>query len=262
MGWLPGATVRDIGAANGRYTNGPMHSYLGAVLHVNAADSGDLYDWIVTGAGGNPMSCHFQVLKDGTIYQYIPTEFSSWCQADGNNDYLSIETSGLPTEPLTAEQVAAVAKIMAYVHETHGIPLVVTDTVGNRGLIAHGDGGEAWGGHAACPGDLRKAQRQEILTLAGGTATTGGFLMALTDKQQLDLYNKFMSDPNNGLSVANQQHDHNVLAVLLAAVTDLAKRVATIQLELSKIPTTQSAATVSAKEIVSELGATLTAGSK
>lgn len=172
MAWLPGAVRRDVGAP-GNYSNGRMRSYLGVVLHVNDADSGDLYGWIT--GGSSDMSCHFQVLKDGTIYQYIDTQFSSWCQANGNDDYLSIETSGFPNEPLTAQQVTACASILAFVHAEHGIPLVVTDSVGQRGFIAHGDGGAAWGGHTACPGDLRKAQRTQILNLAGsGESTSSG----------------------------------------------------------------------------------------
>jgi hypothetical protein len=104
----------------------------------------------------------------------------------GNDDYLSIETSGFPNQPLTAQQVAACAQILAYVNAQHGIPLTVTDTVGQRGLIAHGDGGAAWGGHTGCPGDLRKAQRPAILSQAA-SLSTGGFLMALTDAQQATL---------------------------------------------------------------------------
>lgn len=192
MGWMPGATRRDVGAPGqppnyGVFSNGPMHSYTGVVLHVNDSQgdqitsiNGDsLYDWII---GNHGMSCHFQVSQTGGIEQYIDTAFSSWCQEDGNDDYLSIETEGLPTEPLTAAQVTACAQIMAYANTQHGIPLLLADRPGWRGLGWHGMGGAAWGGHTSCPGDLRKAQRAQILAAAavltggGSTAQKGPFM--------------------------------------------------------------------------------------
>lgn len=166
MGWLPQAVKRDVGAPS-NFSNGPMRSYTGIVLHVNDANSGDLFGWIT---GNGSMSCHFQVLKDGTIYQYIDTAYSSWCQADGNNDYLSIETQGFPAEPLTDQQVASCAAIVGFVNAEHGIPLQIADSLGDRGLGWHGMGGAGWGGHFGCPGDLRKTQRAQILTLASGQA--------------------------------------------------------------------------------------------
>lgn len=183
MGWLPSATRRDVGAP-GNYSNGPMRSYTGVVLHVNDADSGDLFGWIT--GGSSDMSCHFQVLKDGTVYQYIDTAYSSWCQMNGNDDYLSIETSGFPAEPLTAAQVASCARIMAFVNAEHGIPLIATDLVGSKGLIAHGDGGAAWGGHTGCPGDLRKAQRFQILAQAHGATTNTATAKPLPTVQEDD----------------------------------------------------------------------------
>lgn len=176
MGWMPGAVRRDVGAPGhapdyGVFSNGPMRSYTGVVLHVNDSQgdqvtsvNGDsLYDWII---GNHGMSCHFQVSQTGGIEQYIDTAYSSWCQEDGNDDYLSIETEGFPTEPLTAAQVRACALIMAYASTQHGIPLLLADSPGWRGLGWHGMGGAAWGGHTSCPGDLRKAQRSQILGAA------------------------------------------------------------------------------------------------
>lgn len=141
-----------------------MNSYRGVVLHVNAANSGDLYWWITR--PNSDMSCHFQVLKDGTIYQYIDTDLSSWCQGYGNNDWISIETSGFPNEPLTPQQVASCAIIMAFCHQKHGVPLQETNSTSGTGFGWHGMGGDAWGNHPACPGDLRKAQRKDILNRA------------------------------------------------------------------------------------------------
>jgi N-acetylmuramoyl-L-alanine amidase len=171
MGWLPQAIKRDVGAP-GKYSNGLMRSHLGIVLHVNdsqgnqvTSTNGDsLYIWIT---GNHGMSCHFQISQMGVIEQYIDTRYSSWCQADGNDDYLSIETEGHPDTALTELQVQAAAKILAYVHAEHGIPLHLAEHPGEQGFGWHGMGAPAWG-HASCPGDPRKAQRARILTLAAG----------------------------------------------------------------------------------------------
>lgn len=174
MGWMPGATKRDVGARPGYLSNGRMRSYRGVVLHVNVSQgpahdspSGDsLYNWI-TRPGSN-MSCHFQVSQTGGIEQYVDTLYSAWCQQNGNDDWLSIETEGYPQDPLTEAQVQACARIMAYCHAEHGIPLQLTDSPSGTGFGWHGMGGTAWGNHPGCPGEARKAQRTQILAIAAG----------------------------------------------------------------------------------------------
>jgi hypothetical protein len=190
MGWLPQATKRDVGAP-AKYSNGLMHSHLGIVLHVNdsqgnqvTSTNGDsLYNWIT---GGHGMSCHFQVSQMGVIEQYIDTRYSSWCQAGGNDDYLSIETEGHPDTALTDLQVQACAAILAFCHAEHGIPLQLADRPGDRGFGWHGMGAPGWG-HASCPGELRKAQRTQILQLAaqGGLIGDG---MSAAEVQQIQTY--------------------------------------------------------------------------
>lgn len=98
--------------------------------------------------------------------QYVDTNMCSWAQMAGNSAYISVETEGEPTEPLTPAQVATFAKLYAWLHATHGVPFVVTDVPGQTGFITHGDGGQSWGGHFGCPGPLRAAQRAAILDAA------------------------------------------------------------------------------------------------
>lgn len=57
---------------------------------------------------------------------------------------------------------------MAWLHSEHGIELQIANSPSDRGFGWHGMGGAAWGGHTDCPGDKRKAQRQEILSIAQG----------------------------------------------------------------------------------------------
>lgn len=145
-----------------------MRSHLGVVLHVNQSN-GNLYEWV---AGDHNMSCHFEVYKNGSIEQYLDTDVSSWCQMAGNADYLSIETEGYDNEPLTPAQVTAIAGLVKWMHDTHGIALQLAEHPGEAGFGWHGMGGEAWGGHPACPGTLRRNQRELILQLAAGAPAT------------------------------------------------------------------------------------------
>jgi hypothetical protein len=189
MPWCPKARKRPVSGK----TNGPMYDQspapgiqvLGAVLHVNVSD-GNLYNWV---AGDHDMSCHFEVYKDGSAEQYLDTNASSWCQVDGNNTYLSIETEGFPNEPLTPAQLETTAQIVAWCARMHGFPLRVADSVGERGLGWHGMGGAAWGGHTGCPGDKRKAQRAEIIARAKEINNPPKGL-SMEDKARLDKLEK------------------------------------------------------------------------
>lgn len=172
MAVYPGAKYRPLN----QFSDAGVRPRVGVVLHVNDSQgngvtsvNGDsLYNWI---AGDNNMSCHFQVSQTGGVEQYVDTDNASWCQMAGNGTYISIETEGIPgTNPagLTDAQVHACAGIMRWLHDTHGIPLQLAEAPGQRGLGWHGMGGAAWGGHTSCPGDVRKAQRAQILALAKG----------------------------------------------------------------------------------------------
>ena len=150
-----------------QFSNGKTYPNVGVAFHVN--DSGSvnsaptsLYNWI---AGNNGMSCHFQLMSDGTFEQYLDTDLGSWCQVNGNDTHISVETQGLASEPMNAKMVQAFGELMAWINKTHGIPLVAVDNVNIRGLVGHGAGGAAWGGHYACPG-VRLTQRETILAIA------------------------------------------------------------------------------------------------
>lgn len=174
MGIYPGAIWEPVSVWPGHGSNGPMSAYTGIVLHCNDAESGDLHDYITASlTGDNPVSCHFQVLADGTVYQYIDTSVSSWCQGNGNDTYLSIESQGLATEPATERQVAAVGGILAWTQATHGIPLRLANAPGDPGLGWHGMGAAVGWGHAVCPG-VRRDQRADMLIAASGLAPSGG----------------------------------------------------------------------------------------
>jgi hypothetical protein len=154
------------------FNSGARTAQLGLILHVQAGN-GELSGWF-----SNPSaqaSSTFWVGKDGTVYQYMEAGTDkSWAQAAGNGQYDSVETEGQPIEALTDAQVAALARLVRWEHDTYGMPYTVINTPGQAGFGWHGMGGAAWGGHTGCPGDLRRAQMPQILALAqqGDTTTT------------------------------------------------------------------------------------------
>lgn len=142
----------------------------GLVLHVNDGPNVDLWGWV-----NNPssdMSCHFQITQDGTIFQYLDTDWQSWCQRDGNNAWLSMEMPTHPDTPMTAAQLLSGSRVLAWCAKLYGFPVALTnDPVNGRGLGWHGMGAAAgvdWG-HPNCPGDIRRGQMTELV---GNPTTT------------------------------------------------------------------------------------------
>ena len=161
MARFPGAAWKPLPR---NFSPGARTAQLGLILHVQAGN-GELSGWF-----SNPSaqaSSTFWVSKTGQIYQYMEAGADkSWAQAAGNGLYDSVETEGVPSEPLTDAQVAALAALVRWEHETYGMPYTVINTPGARGFGWHGMGGAAWGGHTGCPGDLRRAQMQHIIDVA------------------------------------------------------------------------------------------------
>src|SRR4051794_912873 len=58
---------------------------------------------------GSRRFSHLWVAKSGAIEQYAPLDQKSWAQAAGNPWWWSVETEGVPSEPLTDQQLAALA---------------------------------------------------------------------------------------------------------------------------------------------------------
>lgn len=159
--WLDGAHVHDLHPAIG---NGPFTRFLGVILHVNVDEAGTPDSFWGSGNAGS-VCPNFQVYKDGSIHQMLPLNWQPWCQVDGNFNYAAVETAGMPGEPLTDAQVAAVGRICRAYHDLFSMPLKVANAPGDAGLGTHAMGGAAWGGHS-CPGDIRTAQRAAILAAA------------------------------------------------------------------------------------------------
>lgn len=148
-----------------------MTAHLGLVLHVQVG-SHSCYPEFVNIA--NQASSTLWVAKTGDLEQYVDGDDVAWAEAAGNRTYDSVETEGLPTEPLTPAQITTLADVYRQGHDYYGWPYKLAESPGDMGFGWHGMGGAAWGGHVFCPGELRKAQRGEILARAQGTSTTIG----------------------------------------------------------------------------------------
>jgi hypothetical protein len=133
-------------------------------------------------------AAHFSTRWDGYVYQSRDTRYRSAANYQGNHRVISIEnedhgaafgnwntSDGRQVPGFTAAQVEAIAKICAWAHKTHGIPLVLCpdSKPGSRGIAYHRQGcdgnfaGYQYGGRVAggelwstatgkvCPGDRR-----------------------------------------------------------------------------------------------------------
>jgi hypothetical protein len=148
---------------------GPMTSHLGLVLHVQEGNN-SLAGWFNNPDAG--ASSTFWVSKTGVLEQYVDADLDAWAQGSGNDTYNSVETEGYVAEPLTAAQEAMLASLYQWGAETYGWPNQLAEAPGQAGFGWHGMGGSGWGGHTACPGDLRRNRRAAILDQAFGGAPT------------------------------------------------------------------------------------------
>ena len=143
-------------------TPGGMTAYKFLVLHIMQGTLGGTDSWFHNTA--SRVSSHFGVGKDGTVYQWVDTADRAWAQAAGNPVGISIEHEGNVPDPLTPQQIAADSAILTWVHQTHGIPLQVTDDpVAGSGVCGHSTGALREWGHPFCPGQAIMDQRQQIV---------------------------------------------------------------------------------------------------
>jgi hypothetical protein len=167
-GWLQGpVSITHVMTPN-RYNSGFADRGRGVVMHTeDGFEAGTVATFM------NPKSqasAFFSIGRNGHVTQYLPVGqgYVAWTQGAGNDAWRGVEDEDRthPSIPLTLEQVAAFAQILEACSEFDGFPLQVTDDVNGHGLIWHGAGGQPWGGHPDCPGEVRKAQRPLIVSLA------------------------------------------------------------------------------------------------
>lgn len=136
------------------------------ILHVDAGNAADLYEFFRDRSGG--IESHGHIRKDGHLYQYRDTDW----QADANhlaNDFaISFETQGFGEGEWTAEQLATIKRVMLWGRVAHGIPLRVVDSwndpIGGWGYHTLFGAPSPWTPVAkSCPGPDRKKQFHDVL---------------------------------------------------------------------------------------------------
>jgi hypothetical protein len=204
MAIYSGATYRPISWAK-RSRNGTKPTAV--VCHVTASNATSQYGYF---SGGTACS-HFHVAKDGRVEQYIDTQYRSAADLDGNYRTISIETQGLDDGTgWTTAQLGAIAGIVAWAHDVHGIPLRLMDSskTSEHGLGWHRlgidgnfpalpsilagrrqrGGGEYWtkATGKACPCDPRIKQMPDVLDRATANNTTEGDWFDMATKKDLE----------------------------------------------------------------------------
>lgn len=125
---------------------------------------------------------------DGHVHQYGPIGhgWKAWTQVGGNTKYRGAEHEdhGNPKNKFTPQQIESSASVLEAISAHDGFPLQVSDNPnGGKGVLVHRDGGAAWGGHN-CPGDVREAQRPDIVhrakELRGGSTSSGAITHPLS----------------------------------------------------------------------------------
>jgi hypothetical protein len=161
MAIYPGANVRLIDTS---YLSGrSMAVYNRVNLHVQAG-TGSLYGFFNQSGRA---SSHFWVSYGGTVEQYVDTKLQAEADLDGNDATISIETEGgtgstADVDGWTEAQLAAIAGIVRWAMDTHGIPRKLADNAfsGNdssKGLSWHRLGID--GNFPALP-DIRAGRKQ------------------------------------------------------------------------------------------------------
>lgn len=176
--WMPGATHKHL-PANKNHSCKHRTRKDGIVLHTAASDAGGLGHYTYWARDSVGVSCHFYVDRDGTVWQFMPLEETSWTSVQGCWRTIGIETQGWPGEAWTDAQVNSLARIVAWAASVEGWPIraMASTSMAERGVGYHSlkYGGEVWNPNDHdCPGNTRVSQIPLILSLArsGETTTT------------------------------------------------------------------------------------------
>lgn len=111
-------------------------------LHVAASEAMSLYGYF----SSSGKSSHFYVLRNGTVEQYVDTDFYSGADLEGNDATISIETQGgrynADSEEWTPQQLRAIADLFVWITTVHpSIPrkLATDSKIGDssKGLSWH-----------------------------------------------------------------------------------------------------------------------------
>ena len=185
--WMPGAVQKPL---TRNYTNSRRKTTNAVILHVAVSESASLHGWF-----NNPQaraSSHFYVRRNGVVEQYIPINQISWAGVQSDQRAISIETQGMGHGEWTAEQIAAMQRIIRFCQSKYpSIPsrvmrssktsetgigwhkLGVPATQAQKLRRVSQTGGELWSGAVGkiCPGPDRIKQIPALVAGLAGTPT-------------------------------------------------------------------------------------------
>jgi hypothetical protein len=180
------------------------HGVLGVVMHTQDGNNPGTVSWFNNPAA--QASAHFCIAQDGSVVQMGSVlGWKAWAEADGNPFFYSLEFADNthPATPLTTAQIQSGGQLVEVLARVGNFPLQVTDSPSGEGFGYHAMGGQAWGGHLSCPGDVRKAQRAAILAVAKeirGGPPADVTVKVWTCRGELSLNALASQDLHNGVS--------------------------------------------------------------
>jgi len=189
MARMPGARWRPL--ADNWATQPRLTRYDLLLLHTAVGSFDGTYNYFRSSSGYTGAESHFMTSGAGDIDQYQDTAHQAEANGAANSRAISVENAdmgpqfapwntgdGNAVPPFTPQQIEANARIAAWAHQQHGIPLeLVPDSrPGRRGIGYHRlgvpgyatAGGELWSSARgkSCPGPKRIAQIPQIIARA------------------------------------------------------------------------------------------------
>lgn len=145
---------------------------IGVILHVDAGNAYDLYDFFKNRSGG--IESHGHIAKDGKLFQYRDTGYEADANYKANSfvkggkryGYLSFETQGFGPGEWTTAQLETIKDVLLWAKEVHSIPMRVCQNSQDPGVGYHTLFGSpsAWTPVAkSCPGPDRIKQFNNII---------------------------------------------------------------------------------------------------
>lgn len=184
MAWYPEATKKVINPG----PNDPPIIVVGAIIHVDAGNSPDLYNYFKNDSDG--IESHFHIPKVGPVIQMRDTHFEADANLKANSfkasgrryGFVSIETQGFEAGEWNDHQLEQIKRLLSWLSETHDFPLQKCEGPFSPGVGYHtlfGAPGPWTPKAKTCPGPDRVRQFNNLL-VPWMASTTGG-LDLITD---------------------------------------------------------------------------------
>lgn len=211
-------------------------------------------------------AAHFSTDAAGKIFQSRDTQYRSAANLHGNHRIIAVENEDFGAEfgkwntndghavpAFTPPQIEAQARICAWAHTTHGIPLVACpdSRPGSRGIAYHRQGvdgnwagyayggrmsgGEVWTNHRGkvCPGDRRIAQIPQIIARAKQLVNGEDWFDMATEKDLKDAVRAVLKEHLAGYTIDGVKYPRSIPEAVKYTREDVAEIHAEVTKRLS-----------------------------